>query len=186
MSKSGREEGRVKVHSLGYMEEKLKRNLRNSVERYILTATTFIKVGNTYKISERLDERKSQVYEIILCSEGIEGIINNIETDVSLACIVPQELAESKRILSKMETKTDSGFYHHIRNSLQPYIDTVNFPNKVRDIGYIIRDTVRQDTLSSEEEKLYIKSPEDINFTRQTIRIIETEYKKLRRRLVGL
>jgi hypothetical protein len=165
------------------MEEKFKRNLHNSVLRYQLTCTTFVKVCGVYAPSEKVDERTSRVEELILCSAGIERIVKNlIEDKVPPEQILAQEIAESKRMLLRTAENPDSSFYHHLRAYLIPYTSSVIFPNHVRDLGKTIREAVRLELVFQNEEKLYIEKASDINFDKPTIQKIELEYRKLSRR----
>jgi len=184
MGRSARGEDRIKVHSLGYMQEKLKRNLRNSVERYILTATTFIRKGGSYSVDGKVDDLRKELFELALYSDGIERIINRIDAGMPISQMVSQELAESKRMLNCTESNQYSSFYYHMRSSLVPFIGSVDFQNKVRDIGSLIRETVRQELTYCDEEKVYVRSPEDIDIKNPTVRILALEHRKLRKRLV--
>lgn len=165
------------------MEEKFKRNLHNSVMRYQLTCTTFVRVCSIYVPSEKVDNRIQSIEEIILCSAGIERIIKNLtEDNVPPEQILAQEIAESKRMLQRTAENPNSNFYHHLREYLLPHVDSVTFPNQVRDVGKTIRDAVRLEFFFQNEEKLYIDKASDINPNKPTMQRIELEYRKLSRR----
>jgi len=188
MGRKKKEDRGLKVRSLGYMQGKLKRNLYNSVNRYILTTTTFIRVGAIYAPDNDAEERQRHVGEIIHISMGLESVIANLEKGIEPDIILAQAVAESRRLIDRTDQYPASSFYHLLHHYLAEHTGSTNrFKMVARTLGAEIREAVRPQPGSEGEEKLYIASGKesDINLEKKTINKIEGEYTKLRRRLIG-
>ena len=194
MKKSSRGERGTKAHSLGYMAEKLKRNLPNYEQRYILTCTAFIKVSGTFAPTTR-DERKQHVEELVLLASGIESIIHRLERmtqsgmapEVASELVVAQDVTESKTLLKKKSANAESGFYYHLRKRLLPAAQSavsIEFKNQARDVGREVRNAVRPVVPYLDEKKLYLASGDAIDFAQDVIRTLEKEYQRVRHVLV--
>jgi hypothetical protein len=198
MARKDRDEGdragRTKVHSLGYMEEKLKNNLPNCEHRYLLTCTTFIIVGGQYGPSSKTDPRIQNVEEMILCSMGIEKLCDEVynyqrrgmKAEMKGKILVSGEVAEARRLLDKVKENRHSMFYDQLRYSLEDSLRAVgsdDFQKRARQIGKGIRDAVRQELAYVKEKKLYIRDAGDINLADPVIITIEREIEKVRRAL---
>ncbi|MFH1809601.1 MAG: hypothetical protein ABIJ09_12710 [Pseudomonadota bacterium] len=195
MARRAKADRGLKVHSLGYMSEKLKRNLPNYEHRYILTCTSLIRASAEFTPTTR-DERRQHIEEMVRFAGAIETVIQRIERmtrggmdlEAAAELTVAQDVTEARTLLKKKQQNPPSSFFHHLRERLLAAASTglsADFRNQARELGRALRDAVRVTHSFVDEKKSYIVGGADIEFDRDSVRTLEKEYPRVRRTVVG-
>ena len=187
MGKGNRHDGMIKVHSLGYMYEKLKRNNSNVVERYQFLGTTFVLAGAVYAPKQIADDMQKAVGEIIRCGTRLEWVINQIDPakdQKDPRSVLADLIAKSKVKIRDVQSNPDSKFYDLLRRTMEDSINSPQYKNRLRKLGEKIREEIKPELTYANERKVYISSETQINLNSPVIATLHSEFKRLEKRLL--
>lgn len=187
MGKGNRTDGMIKVHSLGYMYEKLKRNNSNVVERYQILGTTFILTGAVYEPKQTADDIQKAVGELIRCGTRLEWVINQIDPAKDRKdprSVLADMIAKSKVKMIDVQSNPDSNFYDFIKRKLEDSINSPQYKNQLRKLGKTIREEIKPELTYANERKIYVASETQITLNSPVIVTLHSEFKRLEKRLL--